>query len=265
MKKNIVIISISLLTTALVAFGFVVEPQAPKTSEPITNTLTNEEVAFLIMGSDAPTFPNFFYDVSPRFMQTVTLEKLKEARSIADFVDQCKEVVTYTSVELVVLDDANETALTAIGSDDVLTPEQLALLSSLDYSTNFKVRVFYTETIPSTNLHGDYMTPHLTVVPEKQATYEGGKHELITYLKNNSQNVTAIEYADYNPGKLYFTVNAMGQISDVSLTSSCGYPEVDAHMQRLIRQLPGRWIPAENAQGERVSQKLVFSFGNGGC
>jgi hypothetical protein len=36
-------------------------------------------------------------------------------------------------------------------------------------------------------------------------------------------------------------------------------------MIELISNSPGKWKPAENSVGEKVNQKLVFSFGMMGC
>jgi len=36
-------------------------------------------------------------------------------------------------------------------------------------------------------------------------------------------------------------------------------------MMELIKNTPGNWNPAENSKGEKVIQKLVFSFGIMGC
>jgi hypothetical protein len=36
-------------------------------------------------------------------------------------------------------------------------------------------------------------------------------------------------------------------------------------MAELIANTSGEWIPAENAQGEKVEQELVLFFGSMGC
>ena len=110
------------------------------------------------------------------------------------------------------------------------------------------------------------MSYFITVVPEKQAEYIGGQNLLIDYLRANSNpHTTGIEQKNLKPGQYTFTVNKEGSISKARLGTSSGYPEVDNILLDLIRNMPGKWIPATNSQGERVEQEYVFFFGVDGC
>ena len=40
-----------------------------------------------------------------------------------------------------------------------------------------------------------------------------------------------------------------------------GYPSIDEKFIELIKNIPGKWIPAENAKGEKMEQEFVFTFG----
>jgi hypothetical protein len=40
---------------------------------------------------------------------------------------------------------------------------------------------------------------------------------------------------------------------------------LDKEVLELIVKMPGNWEPAENANGEKVEQELVFAFGIIGC
>ena len=42
-------------------------------------------------------------------------------------------------------------------------------------------------------------------------------------------------------------------------------PEIDEKMIELILNMSGEFFPAENAQGQKVEQELVVSFGLMGC
>ncbi|MEL7004495.1 MAG: hypothetical protein AAFN93_17440 [Bacteroidota bacterium] len=61
----------------------------------------------------------------------------------------------------------------------------------------------------------------------------------------------------------YVTKN--GTLENVRLTATSGYPSVDELMVELIDSLPAKWNPAENSEGEKVDQELVFFFGLMGC
>ena len=116
------------------------------------------------------------------------------------------------------------------------------------------------------NLEEAHWTPHLTIVPEKQAKYEGGEKAVIRYLRENTSEVTdQIDEKKLKPAKMYFTVTKDGVVTDFNLLRTSGYPELDEKIKELINALPGKWTPAENATGEKVNQELVLSFGNMGC
>ncbi len=109
-------------------------------------------------------------------------------------------------------------------------------------------------------------TPYLMIAPEKQAAYVNGMDALIDYLKeSNKKNTVIVRRSELKPGKLYFTVNKEGTISNVELISTSGYPYIDKVLTELITNAPGEWEPAENSKGERVDQKLILFFGIVGC
>ncbi|MEL7004496.1 MAG: hypothetical protein AAFN93_17445 [Bacteroidota bacterium] len=62
-----------------------------------------------------------------------------------------------------------------------------------------------------------------------------------------------------------FTVTKNGTLENVRLTATSGYPSVDELMVELIDSLPAKRNPAENSEGEKVDQELVFFFGLMGC
>jgi hypothetical protein len=110
------------------------------------------------------------------------------------------------------------------------------------------------------------MTPHLTVVPEKEAHYVLGKDALIDHLKRESSAaVASVQKNRILSGRIYFTIGATGMIEKVETIDSCGYPVIDARMYQLIKALPGAWEAAENSSGETVAQEFVFTYGNEGC
>lgn len=276
MKKTIILISATLCTIGLMAFGLL---DSEPTNDPTENTCghpttTDSAIAALMEFNQQLeremdlSFPNFFYNVDPRFMTTVTKEALQHATSIEDFLpNQCAHITNYESVSVIILDDWKQTEMKATSEDDELTEEQLALLRSADYSTNILVKAYFDEKDAYTgHTKHNFMTPYITVVPEKQAQYADGKDALLQYLRIATMAETSIaEAGQLGSGKLYFTVNALGKITDVILASHCGYPSIDQAMMRVLSQVPGEWVPAENRVGEKVSQKLVFSYGNEGC
>jgi TonB family protein len=107
---------------------------------------------------------------------------------------------------------------------------------------------------------------YITVTPEKEAYYLGGREALVALLKANLNEKTRIISQDkLEPGQVSFTVTRDGTVDHVKLTSSCGYETIDEALVEQIRTMPQRWTPATNSKGENVDQVLVFFFGMQGC
>jgi hypothetical protein len=259
MKKSTLIISTVFTTVSLMAFGC----ENPKTEG--NEELTTAEIEIV----NPPSEVTFFYEVASRFMSTVTKEKLHNSKSILDFLpkSQTDPVVNYQSVEVIILNDYHQTDARAKGKDDRLTEEQLELIKTVDYSNNILIRAeFEQKNKASGKLGYNYFTPHITIVPEKEAMYIYGNGALINYLKERSkEKIALVEPGKLKGGKLYFTVTKDGDITNIELAATSGYPTIDETMHELIKNTPGKFIPAENANGEKVEQKLVFSFGTIGC
>ena len=209
-----------------------------------------------------------FYDFGPRFIMTITKDELNKVLSFHDIISE-KEMgsVSYSSVSITLLDDHYNTIIKETGRGAVFTPAQLALLQSLDYSSDLVIRADYQIKSWVTNeSQSDYTTPHFTVVPEKEAVYIDGKERLLSYVTNNTKEFLSIVDQDkVQSGKVRFTITQDGKISGVSLESSSGYPTYDLKIIELVTNMPGIWVPATNSKDEKVEQRFVLSFGNMGC
>ena len=217
--------------------------------------------------NEAPT--PIAYDVDSRFMLTVTKETLHAAKTIYDIVpgDPKQEIVSYSSVSIRVFENEKQTDMVEIGISPELSPAQLKLLRTLDYSSSFLIRAEFTEkNVATGKTKWNYSSPHVTIVPEKQAVNSGGKDALIGHVKNGTSGFAyMVDAKTLQPGKIEFTVTKAGAVSDVRLSLSSGYPALDQRVIELIRTIPGSWEPATNAVGEKVEQEFVFSFGKVGC
>lgn len=259
MKKNILI-----LFAVLVAFGYVNWSNAVTDQE---ETYCSKTVDFnydFVNVSYKPADLDLFYHVDSRFMTTITKENLLKARSIVDILPAkaTKSIKSYQSVQVDIIDKASVS-----GDNEVLNAVQIKLLQSADYSTNIFIRSDYkVKNADSGELEDSYLTYYITIIPEKEAEFTGGKDALISYLKENSKDKTSIIKQDkLQPGKVSFTVTKEGKIANVKLTSTSGYSSVDEALVQLITKMPEKWEPAENSKGEKVDQELVFFFGTVGC
>ncbi len=210
-----------------------------------------------------------FYDLDSRFLLTVTKDQLRAAKTIHDIVPGHveQEGVSYSSVSIRTVEREGGSEIVASGTDGVLNAEQLKLLWSLDYSDNFMIQVRARANYGGVETAStDYFTPHVTIVPEQEAANSLGKEALIAHVQNGTSVFAyMVDTNTLRPGKVHFTVDKAGMVSDVRLSASSGYPPLDTRVMELMNTLPGTWKAATNAAGEAVEQEFVFSFGTVGC
>ncbi|WP_296385468.1 hypothetical protein [Winogradskyella sp.] len=271
MKKNIIIFCTVLTALSLTACDFSNEKE--KEADQL-EVLENQDLASNIEGPVIITErinSDFIFDVGPRF-NVIKKTDLDKAKSFSDFIadEHAGRIVLYKKLSVIVLDgenktDVRETANT--GNSGNLTPAQIKLLQSADYSTNLLIWADYREkSFEDGQLQNSTWTPYLSVVPEKQAKYIDGKESLIAYLDKSSEAARAnVESDKLKPAKIIFTVTKNGTIENAKLDRASGYPSVDKMMIELINNTPGTWEPAENIKGEKVDQALTISFGILGC
>ncbi len=268
MKKNVIIFCAVLITLSLTAYGVinsndskVKHLQTTNSKEIVANTPDAEKI-------EGPILTDFIYDVGPRF-SPIKKGDIEKARSVNDFLEekQIQAITSIKSVNVIIIKDDKQSDIREMGFSERLTEAQLSLLRNSDYSTNFLIRVEFQQNNETTGKseHG-YSTPHLTIVPEKQAKYSMGKDALMQYLRENSLVARAnVQDDKLQPAKLFFTVTKSGTIENVRLDRTSNYPEVDKRMIELITTVPGTWEPALNDEGKKVDQELVISFGLMGC
>ncbi|MEB8328625.1 hypothetical protein OO009_04590 [Flavobacteriaceae bacterium KMM 6897] len=268
MKKNILVFCASIIILGFMAFGLVQRESSEPSKLNIPDTLNLASNQGPSQNVDFRFFADFIYDVGPRF-GPIKKGDLNKVTSFADLMedDDAKQILTYKFVEVIIIENDKETTTRESGNSAELTVAQVNLLRSSDYSTNLKIRADVIQKNRQTGEPEDnYWTPHLTIVPEKQAVYVNGKDSLMEFLREKSKEswVNVVE-GKLQPARLYFTVTKNGTIENVTLDSSSNFPEVDIRMIELIHQTPGKWQPAENANGEKVDQELVLFFGLMGC
>ncbi|WP_452227997.1 energy transducer TonB [Lacinutrix sp. MEBiC02404] len=289
MKKSILILCAVLITFSLTAFG-VINWQEVKTEK--SKILESKKVAIHTTTVEkanpdanyAPMFgpiltsyteeenlyEGYNYNFGPRF-GAFKKSKLVGAKSIEDFFkwEELQSVNTIKSIEIVIVENDIQTEKRIIGYSNMLTEAQLQLLKSLDYASHFIIKLEYLKKNKTTGVLEDTNSaPHLTIVPEKQATYSEGRKAFMKFFDENSKEARTkadVDQKKLQPAMLYFIVTKEGMIKDVKLDRSSNYPLIDETMLQLINNLPGTWKPAENEKGEKMEQELVVSFGLMGC
>lgn len=290
MKKSILVFCAVLITLSLTAFG-VINWKGLKTEK--TNTSEIKDIAINsttekkenpnsnyegpvgpVFKSDTvkvkpKVFEDFIYDVGPRF-EPFKKSDIRKAKSIEDFFkwEELQSIVQLNFVEIILIENDRQTEKREIGYSNIFTEAQLKLIQSFDYNSHFNIRMEYQKKDSSGQLEHKFNSPHLTIVPEKTATYSDGYDVLKRFLKESSREARIKANVDpmkLQAAKLYFTVTKEGNIENIRLDRTSKYPLVDKKMIELISKTPGTWIPAENEKGEKMDQELVVSFGLMGC
>ena len=269
MKRTILIFSTVLIAIGLIAIGCMNSSNSMSIQEQSGNYITEDFTSCSPTLFLDQTNQEFFYDVAPRYISIFTKTDIGKVRSMAEFdrANTIERIVLYRSVTVSILDDDYNAIQKVTGESGEFNAEQLNLFRSVPYSADILIKSEYQMKGSETGLVEEgCSTPHLTVVPEKQAEYLRGKDALLNYLKENSKQTTAIvKRGKLQPGKVRFTVTRNGNISKVKLIATSGYNSVDKTMVELITKTLGKWNSAENFKGEKVDQELVFSFGIVGC
>ncbi|MFT6149958.1 MAG: hypothetical protein ACJAUH_002655 [Saprospiraceae bacterium] len=266
MKQRILVICTALAIVSLTSFAYA---NWNNTTGVQKEVACSQEVIY--DGNYADIFnkqPNLdlVYKVESRFMTTITKEKLHNARSVIDIFpkEETDRMESYDHVTVAILRGGKEIA--QFGQDDKLTKEQLELLQSADYSTNFFVRSNCKIATATGRMYDYDLVYYMTVVPEVQAEFAYGQEALIDYLKSSLEEKASIITADkLKPGRVNFTVTKDGTITDVELESTSGFTLVDDELIESITNMPTIWIPATNSKGKKVAQEFVFFFGLQGC
>ncbi len=272
MKKNLFILCAALMAFGITTFGYVNWNKTDASHQEVAcvKTAYAEQVSTNVFRIQADI--DIVYNVDSRFNATITKDDLHRAKTVVDIVPTSAEwdKVSFLDMRVAFLHNGGETA--AMGDNEVLNADQIKLLKSIDYSSNFYLRgkgkrkgegPEGLRDHPNDEFEFNY---YLTVVPEKEAEYAGGYDALISYLKESSKAATAfVEQGKLQAGRVHFTVTKDGTIKYVNLESTSGYEALDEVLIDLVNNMPEKWNPATNAAGENVDQEFVFFFGVDGC
>lgn len=207
-----------------------------------------------------------FFSVRRKSNHRITKKELEKVTRLDDMVENYPDswITEYRLVELTSYHNKNEK--TARGEDDVLTPEQLTLIQSVEINDEIQVMVnFKSENIITKNLEDRELIVNITVAPFKEAEYSEGYENLIAYFIVNSKGkVPANIINEMDPSTISFVVNEKGEAENIEVTNSCGDSDVDHLFVDLLKNMPA-WEPAEDEAGNKVKQQLQFNFGLDGC
>lgn len=267
MKRKILIASTVLATICLSAFTF---QNTESTVEPELKFLNSSVIDFNPVSHLFEEEPEltFFYNYGLRFSE-ISKSTIENATLITDLYreEYIHDIVSYGKVRLTLIINESQSNIQEFSEGTALTEAQLKLLKSLDYSDNFNLRADCKRYNSETDeVEESFHSPHLTIVPEKQAVYLDGRESLIAFLAEGTLDEKAfVKGKKMRPARMCFTVTKKGKIANVKIGNHSGFKLFDEKMMQLMKELPGKWEAAENDKGEKIDQDLVVVWGYDGC
>jgi TonB family protein len=223
--------------------------------------------ACLILLSGSLFSQQLKYDVRGLYARSVKKEKLQSAQSMADISAGYPSawITDYVSAEILATTDGKTQK--ASSANDKLSEEQKNILQSVEPGTDIVINVTYKYKNPVTD-NADIQKMHfaLTVVPETEAEYMGGRQQLLQYVKEMAiSKIPESDSKQMQPAVVRFTVNETGEIINARVVKPSGNNQIDKLLLHTITNMP-KWKPAQQANGVNVKQEFELSVGNNeGC
>lgn len=209
----------------------------------------------------------FYYNVGTRF-GAIKKSELLSATHIVDIfkTDYELELSDLESIEFDrIKGDFREGAKVG-GSKATFNEAQLRFIKELNYSDNFVVIANLVHQNELNQFIPEMITPHYTVVPETQAYYIPGKRNLLNYIRSeNAALIKDLSQDDIGAAAIFFTITKNGELRDIEVDRENTLPAIQLNLINLLKNLPGQWEAARNADGEKIDQRLMLFFGNQGC
>lgn len=267
MKRIVFVVALGIAIVGLTAFVFAIRVDVGDIKRPASENTTRTGMVASLPGKSldlskiyAPN-TDISFRVRGKNERPVTKQKLTGAITLNDIFDHYPDnwINLYESVEIST--EINGEIEKASGSNKVLSKEQKRILHSAEIANNIKVLVNYKVKNYQTGHFEDKQLNYImTVIPEKEAEYKGGYDKLIRYFREKSTSeIAAIKTGQLETAYIQFTVTEKGEISDIDLKKTSGSSQIDKLMFELIREMP-EWNPAENSNGEKVSQNFEFAL-----
>lgn len=265
MKKHTIILITTLAIICLLIFGF-----TNFNNSEASKSISSNDTALATENVTSNKIPDLYYGIDARFA-AVKKADVYNATTIYAFLNEGEkaQIEHIYSVDVIIVKDNQLSEIRARGTTEQLTEEQLKILKSTDYFSHFTIRTEFRGKNMETGIMEDkFFGPHITIVPEQQAVYVDGKEALLNHLKQNSkESMTVIKDEKLGAIKLSFVIDKQGKVTNIKHDAmTTGYPSIDKKLMHLLETIPGKWIPAKNAKGEKMEQELVFTFGpRDGC
>ena len=198
--------------------------------------------------------------INPSF--AIEKDELYSANTLMDLNAHYKPswVKSYIAVEIQVIHKGE--TIKVVGENATLTAEQKEMIRMADDGHGIQVNIEY---IPENTLkHNEpkFENFTLSVLPDQEAQFPGGKDELTKYLYQSV--VSTIKegvFTGYDLAAVKFNIDETGQVQNVQLFESSKDESLDELLVASIEQMP-KWSPAVYSSGVKVAQEFAFTVGN---
>ena len=268
MKKSFTLVVSLLMLLSIAAFGYVKLSDADSKSDTSCAKVSEEtDLSKQVIGPFQAK--EFIYRVGNRFNTTVTKSQVANANSILDFLPyDAPDVERLSNFAFNKLDTLPNQEGTYIFNDsEKLNARQKAVLNNMTVSSNFMFEANCKFANSESGLLEDYLLVYyITVVPEQPAEYSLGLDSLYSLMKSaNNKYMSRIDWERLWPGRVAFCINKKGEVTRVVTEMASGQKDIDANMVELIKNMPGTWTPAKDANGKPVKQEFNLFYGMEGC
>ncbi|MGB0979655.1 MAG: hypothetical protein ACPGVV_09680 [Croceimicrobium sp.] len=209
----------------------------------------------------------FYYNIGTRY-GAIKKSELLSATHIVDIykTDYELELADIKSIELSRVNVGRWEGPKLGGSEATFNEPQRQFIEELDFSDDFVVITNLVHENELNQLIPEMIAPHYTVVPEVQAYYIPGKRNLLNYIRSeNAALIKDLSQDDIGAAAIFFTITKNGELRDIEVDRENTLPAIQLNLINLLKNLPGQWEAARNADGEKVDQRLMLFFGNQGC
>lgn len=209
---------------------------------------------------------DYFINIDHQYKLTVTPQELQQTTRLEEIIPDYPNSWISEYKNVLITTYSSEGEKNALGVNQQLTPAQTDLLRSAIPGMTFSTEINYN--YPNTvsgNAELQQSFYWFEVVPETEAQYPKGKVALMNHIRFRSRDFLNRKMSFLSePGSIMFIVNELGEIHDVIVENSSGDKEIDTHFKTLLKELSS-WIPAQDHDGNAISQSFRFSFGKPGC
>ena len=193
---------------------------------------------------------------------SISESKLAQINTLSDLDKRypASWVKEYISVEVSAYQNGIKTM--ASGKSDVLNRAQKALIQSADRTHDLEVNIMY---IPNNTLKNNPAKLYdfkLTIMPDQDAMYAGGKDQLLQYLQENGiANIEPTSFTGFDLTAIKFTITEQGRVSDIQVAMPSKDSKIDDILVAAIAKM-SVWTPATFSNGVKVKQNYVLTIGN---